>query len=79
VRKYTIVILNQLNIKKIKPINITLKKIIKKTKGKKTMQENTVAIVARVRRRGDRPPLRKMVSTWQIWREKEFLSLISKI
>jgi hypothetical protein len=43
------------------------------------MQENTVAIVARVRRRDDRPPLRKMVSTWQIWRDKEFLFLISKI
>jgi len=43
------------------------------------MQENTVAIVARVRHRGDRLPLKKMVSTWQIWRDKEFLSLINKI
>jgi len=43
VRKYTIVILNQLNIKKIKSIKIILKKIIKKIKGKKTIQENTVA------------------------------------
>jgi hypothetical protein len=35
VRKYTIVILNQLNIKKKKSIKIILKKIIKITKGKK--------------------------------------------
>jgi hypothetical protein len=44
VRKYTIVILNQLNIKEIKLTKIILKNITKKTKGKKTMQGNTVAI-----------------------------------
>jgi hypothetical protein len=35
------------------------------------MQENTVAIVACMRRRDDRLPLRKLVSTWQVWRDKE--------
>ena len=44
VRKYIIVILNQLNIKKIKLIKIILEKIIKKRKEKKIMQENTIAI-----------------------------------
>ena len=37
-------------------------------------------LVARVRRRGDRPPSsldNVMVSIWQIWRDKEFLSLIN--
>jgi hypothetical protein len=46
VGKYTVVILNQLNIKKIRSTKIILENITKKkkTKGKKTMQENTVAI-----------------------------------
>jgi hypothetical protein len=44
VRKYIIVILNQLNIKKIKLIKIILEKIIKKRKEKNIMQENTIAI-----------------------------------
>jgi hypothetical protein len=43
VRKYTIVILNQLNIKEIKLTKIILKNITKK-KEKKIMQGNTVAI-----------------------------------
>jgi len=44
VRKYTIVILNQLNIKKIRSTKIILKNITKKTKGKKTIHGNTVTI-----------------------------------
>jgi len=45
VRKYTIVILNQLNSKKISLTKIILENIAKKkTKGKKTIQGNTVAI-----------------------------------
>ena len=37
--------------------------------------------VARVWRRGDRPPSQGKISwsIWQMWRDKEFLSLISKI
>ena len=43
--KYTIIILNQLNIKKIKLTKIILKNITKKNKWKKqTMQGNNVAI-----------------------------------
>jgi len=38
--------------------------------------------VARVRHHGDRPPSREkiwyMVYLWQIWRDNEFLSLISE-
>jgi hypothetical protein len=33
--------------------------------------------VARVRRRGDRPPHSQGVCVWKIWGDKEFLSLIS--
>jgi len=45
VRKYTIVILNQLNIKKKKINKDNFEKYHKKnTKGKKTMQGNTVVI-----------------------------------
>jgi hypothetical protein len=44
VGKYTVIILNQLNIKKIRSTKIILENITKKTKGKKNMQENTVAI-----------------------------------
>jgi hypothetical protein len=33
--------------------------------------------VARVRRRGDRPPHSHVCGIWKIWRDKEFLSLIS--
>jgi hypothetical protein len=43
-RKYTIVILNQLNIKKIKSKRKFWKISQKKTKGKKIMQGNTVTI-----------------------------------
>jgi hypothetical protein len=31
--------------------------------------------VARVRRRGDRPPSLNCVGVWKIWGDKEFLSL----
>jgi len=44
VRKYTIVIFIQLNNKKLNPIKIILEKNLKKMKGKKTMQKNSVAI-----------------------------------
>jgi hypothetical protein len=44
VRKYTIVILNQLNIKKNKINKENLGKYHKKTKGKKTMQGKIIAI-----------------------------------
>ena len=43
-RKYAIIILNQLNIKKIRSTNIILKNITKKQKEKKTMQGINVAI-----------------------------------
>jgi hypothetical protein len=35
-----------------------------------------ITIVARVRRRGDRPPHSMDVCIWKIWGDKEFLSLI---
>jgi hypothetical protein len=44
VRKYTIVILNQLNIKKNKINKDNFEKYHKKTKGKKIKQGNTVVI-----------------------------------
>jgi hypothetical protein len=37
----------------------------------------TVIYVARVRHRGDRPLSGNIVSIWQIWGDKEFLSFIS--
>jgi hypothetical protein len=40
-------------------------------------QTNPMISVARVRRRGDRPPHSQGVCVWKIWGDKEFLSLIS--